>query len=410
MQNQIEQDRQAALDLLKPSRKELEHGLELHANSLVVESYGFAPRSVIRAEVMNPAIEGGASADAILELQDKEAMTRWAVDEEEKGDFLLAWGAAGVTGILQNAGAATEDVPGLVRRVAHFTYSCELGKAFCFRAYAPDEIPAAREEGRRCLYLGSNTTPLALLLRDVDEEVAYIRTLFRLGVRMMHLTYQRANLLGSGCGEARDAGLTDLGRRAVAEMNRVGVIVDVSHSGQMTSLEAAQASDQPVVASHATCHAISGHYRGKTDEVIRAISESDGYLGVCWVPRFLGGSGDLNAVLDHIDHIALRFGVERVAVGPDVICYNRERQEAEWARTVKRSPRPTHWRSLWPPPGVADPEGHTDRQKRSLSWTNWPLLTVGLVLRGYGDEDIRKIIGGNVMRVARAVWLGRDEK
>ncbi|MFA6717439.1 MAG: membrane dipeptidase, partial [Victivallaceae bacterium] len=108
----------------------------------------------------------------------------------------------------------------------------------------------------------------------------YIHVFFEFGVRMMHLTYNRRNLIGDGCGEPDDGGLSAFGRQVIAEMNRVGIIPDVAHCGQRTSLEAAQESGLPVVASHSACHSLAEHCRAKTDEVIEAIAKSGGYIGI----------------------------------------------------------------------------------------------------------------------------------
>ena len=124
-------------------------------------------------------------------------------------------------------------------------------------------------------------------------------------------------MLGDGCAEPSNAGLSDLGRAAIAEMNHVGVIVDVAHAGWQTSLEAARASTKPIVASHTACAALNRHIRGKPDEVIRAIVGTGGYVGICCVPAFLGGRGDLTALLDHIDHAVRAFGADHVAIGTD---------------------------------------------------------------------------------------------
>ena len=109
----------------------------------------------------------------------------------------------------------------------------------------------------------------------------------------MHLTYNRRNVLADGCAEPANAGISDLGRAAIAEMNRVGVIVDVAHSGWRTSLEAAKASSKPMVASHSGAVAVHRHIRSKPDEVIRAIADSGGYVGVFSVASFLAGAETL---------------------------------------------------------------------------------------------------------------------
>jgi membrane dipeptidase len=184
-------------------------------------------------------------------------------------------------------------------------------------------------------------------------------------------------------------------------MNRVGVIVDVAHSGWQTSHEAAKASSRPMVASHTVCGELSGHRRGKPENVVRAIVETGGYIGICTITSFLGRSGDIVALLDHIDHVARRFGADHVAIGTDRAHSIRAGREEEppMSRPPKRKRFENFWHADDP---MYDPVWQTPEKVKSMGWTNWPLFTVGLVQRGYSDDDIRKIIGLNVLRVARA--------
>ena len=184
-------------------------------------------------------------------------------------------------------------------------------------------------------------------------------------------------------------------------MNRIGVIPDCAHSGWRTSLEAARVSTRPVVASHSVCAAIYPHIRSKPDEVIKAIADSGGYIGICCIPRFLRGKGDVSALLDHVDHVIKHFGADHVALGTDV-AYQSQQAGRERAKVPKREKRRTEFRSLWP----VDDYRATQQANDSVAWTNWPLFTVGLVQRGHSDDVIRKVIGGNVMRVAQAT-LGK---
>jgi membrane dipeptidase len=258
---------------------------------------------------------------------------------------------------------------------------------------------AAKKQGRQCLYFSGNGVPLTQAWVSVEDELRYVRVFFQLGIRMMHVTYNRRNMLGDGCAEPANGGLSDFGRAAVAEMNRVGVIVDVAHSGWQTSLEAAKTSRRPMVASHSGCAAVNRHIRTKPDEVIRAIADTGGLIGICLIPSFLGRGGDISALLDHIDHVAKRFGTDHVAIGTDV-AYSSRNAEAENKKIPRQRRGRTRFAALWPP-GALTPA--SPRQTRSLAWTNWPLITVGLVQRGYSDSDIQKILGGNMLRVARAV-------
>jgi len=403
MNETIKQAREVALSILKPSQREIEHGMELHKNSIVVESYGFAPRAAVDGDAVKAAIEAGASEAELQDMMEDMRMTRYATDPKEREEFMAAWEAAGVTCILQNAGEEGNSVLRLIKRLARFTYATDMMPDFLKRAVTPDDIVAAKEQSKHCLYLISNGVPLPQDWISVEEELRYIRAFFQLGCRMMHLTYNRRNMIGDGCAEPANAGLSDFGRAVVAEMNRVGVIVDVAHSGWQTSLDAAKASERPMVASHSGCAALNAHHRCKPDEVIRAIADTGGYIGICCVPAFLGGSGDINAMLDHIDHVVRNFGADHVAIGTDV-AYTSSASGREYQKIPKRRPSRSRWEALWlPDDALYKPEWRQDHQRLSMAWTNWPMFTVGLVQRGYSDDDIQKILGGNVLRVARAV-------
>lgn len=388
--------REAALAVLKPSQKDLEHALELHANSLVVESYGFSPRSAIDGDKLREAIEAGATSREIEDLQVEMLLMRVADDPTQLDEYFEAWKASGVTCVLQNAGEEGSSPTRLLKRLAHFTYLTDKLRDRVSRAAHPADIEAAKKQGRHCLYLTGNGVPLSQEWNSATEELAYIHLFFQLGVRMMHLTYNRRNVLGDGCAEPANGGISDLGRAAIAEMNRAGVIVDVAHSGWRTSLEAAKASGKPMVASHSGAVAVHRHIRSKPDEVIRAICDTGGYVGVYSVTSFLGRTGDLNAMMDHIEYLVKHFGAGHVAIGTD-LAYMPQRAAAE-ARKLGPIPQSRdRYEALWPP-GAIDSKSHP-----SLAWTNWPMFTVGLVQRGISDTDIQKILGGNVMRVARAV-------
>ena len=312
--------------------------------------------------------------------------------------------AAGVTCIFQNAGEEGSDPLRLIKRLARFTYATDLARADCFKAVSPDDIVAAKQAGRRCLYFTGNGVPLRQQWESTRDELRLIRIFHQLGIRMMHLTYNRRNPIGDGAGEPGDAGLSDFGHAVVAELNRVGVIVDVAHSGWRTSLEAAKASKRPMVASHTTCAGLYRHFRGKPDDVVKAICDTGGLIGICCIPRFLGGAGDIGAFLDHLDYAVKKFGADHVAIGPD-ISYTSRNDEAERAKLPKRpagTSSAARWEHLWP---VDDyrPKPHAEQ---SLAWTNWPLFTVGLVQRGHSEATIRKILGENMLRVARANFRG----
>ncbi len=397
LNDKIKADFELAKNILKPTQKQLERGLELHRNSLVVESYGFMPRASLDGAKMASAISSGASALEIQEMNEEMIMTRFANNSKERKEFETAWKASGVTCIFQNAGEEGNEVKRLLKRLAHFTYATDKMSDFVSRAIRPEDILRAKSENRHALYFSGNGVPLPQEWISVEDELKYINIFFQLGVRMMHLTYNRRNPIGDGCAEKANGGLSDFGLAVVKEMNRVGVIVDIAHSGWQTSLEAAQVSTKPMVASHTTVSSLHKHIRSKPDNVIRAIADTGGYIGICCIPRFLGGTGDIAAMMKHIDYVVKNFGSDHVAIGTDVAYFSSYGSEENKKIPAVRKQR-AGWEALWPEDSYVE----TREMERSMAWTNWPLFTVGMVQMGYSDEVIQKILAGNIMRVAKA--------
>lgn len=395
----ISRARQICLDILKPTPKQLEHGLKLHSESLVFDGYAFSPRAANDPMLLAKMIEEGASDIELQDVTEDMGMTRAVSDLREREELMMALRASGVTCIYQNAGEECQHPQRLVKRLARFTFLTDMLKSFLSKAVTPSDIESVKKSGRHCLYLTGNGVPLPQDWNSVEEELRYIRVFFQMGIRMMHVTYQRRNMLGDGCAETANGGLSDFGRRAVAEMNKQGVLVDIAHSGWRTSLEAAKVSSKPVVASHTTAAGLHHHIRSKPDEVLKALADSGGYAGVCCISQFLGAKCDITAFLDHIDYIVKKVGIDHVAIGTDVAYSSRPTGDNSVKIPPRRKSR-VRFASLWPKETLTA----TESARESISWTNWPLFTVGLVQRGYRDEDVKKIIGGNVMRVAKAVF------
>lgn len=388
-----EKTRQVALKILKPSQKELEHGLELHRNSFVFDAYGFMPAGGGHDVNLDRLIEAHASRDEMRDAREEFAKDS-SFNSPEQVELLKAgWEFAGVDCIFQNSGVEGNDVERMLKRLSFYTHLIDRFPDIFERAAFPDRLQAIRANGHKALYLTTNGVPIPRKLDSKEEALEQIGVFFRLGVRMMHLTYNRRNLIGDGCAESSDAGLSDFGRAVIDEMNRLGVIPDVAHSGQRTSLEAALCSKKPVVASHTVAGKLSTHYRGKCDDVIEAICRTGGYIGICGIPSFLQVTSDIRSMMDHIEYVARKFGAEHVAIGTD--------RSSNLAPAVTDKPVPPAraiWESFWAPAKGEEPT-LTQEQYDSISWSNWPLFTVGLVQRGFSDDDIRKIIGGNVLRV-----------
>jgi membrane dipeptidase len=401
MTAQMKRNYEVALNILKPTKSELEHGLELHRNSLVFDTYGFQPTAALDGTAIVAAMNDNASQIELQDMREDMSMSRYADNERERKEFENAWRASGVTCVFQNAGEEGNAIERLLKRLARFTYSTDKMRDFVCKAVTPDDIILAKKENRHALYFSGNGVPIPQDWISVEGELRYLRVFYQLGIRMMHLTYNRRNMIGDGCGEPANAGLSDFGKAVVHEMNRVGVIVDIAHSGWQTSLEAAQVSEKPMVASHSCAASVNKVIRSKPDEVIRAIANTDGYIGICCIPRFLGSTGDIAAFMKHIDYVAKKFGHKYVTIGTDH-GYRSQYSPIEnkiIASAPRRNGNRTRWEALWP----SEPFDNKPEMSQSMAWTNWPLFTVGMVQMGYSDEDIQKILGGNALRVAKAV-------
>lgn len=400
MNDQIQHAREVAIAILNPSKSDLDRGLALHAESVVVESYSLGLMAPVDGSAIAAKMEEGATDVELSHLSADMRMTRWVDDPSLRQEFEEAWEASGVTCSYQNAGEEGNDPLRLIERLARHTYVTDMAPDLMKRAVTPDDIESAKAEGKHCRYMTGNGVPLAGDQRNTQEELRFIRVFYQLGVRMMHLTYNRRNPIGDGCAEPANAGISEFGREVIHEMNRVGVLVDIAHSGRQTGLDAAALSDRPIVISHSCAMGLNEHVRCKDDETIRAVIKSGGTMGITNVPFFLGGRGDISTMLDHIDYVAKTFGADHITIGTDRP-YTSWQSAGEIPKTRRIRER---WESLWPPDdrrGAS--EWRQDYQVQSLAWTNWPMITVGLVQRGYSDGDIRKIIGENILRVSRDV-------
>ncbi len=198
--------RQAALGRLKPSQKDLDHGFELHKNAIVCDTYGFAPISPVDPQKLIQSAAAGCSPAQFLELKDEMHNLRHFDDMSLYDEYTRAWAEAGVTCIFQNAGEETQKVKQLVKRLARMTHIVDSMPDLYHRAVSPRDIEAAKKSGKRCLYLTANAVPLVEEWNSAADELSFIKIFSQLGIRMMHLTYNRRNMIGDGCAEKSDAG------------------------------------------------------------------------------------------------------------------------------------------------------------------------------------------------------------
>ena len=392
----VERCYKTALDILKPSKQELEHGLELHADAFVAEPYGFLPAAHVRIDLYDQWLDEGLHDMELRDRYEEYVHLNFIKDGTNYDDFKYVIERSGVNCIGVNAGIENNSVTELVKRLSHYTYLCDTYPEILQRCTTPEQMLEAKKNGKFAVAFDANAVPLPGHIENLEQALSFIRVFARLGVHMMHLTYNRRNLIGDGCAEPNDAGLSGFGRSVVAEMNARGVIPDLAHSGNRTAMEAAECSRKPVVISHAASAALSDHFRCKKDETVKAVAKSGGFVGVCAYPTFLRGTGDIASMLNHIEHFVGLVGADHVAIATD--CGASIGPLRHTQKVYRKLPLFDSW---WPKEIPLAPYEVTGEMWDSMAWTNFPLFTVGMVQRGIPDDDIRKILGGNYLRVLK---------
>ncbi len=249
------------------------------------------------------------------------------------------------------------------------------------------DIERAKREGKLAVVFHfQNGTP-------IEYDLDLLELYHRVGVRAIQLTYNVKNQIGDGCLERTNAGLSDLGVAAVKEMNRVGILVDLSHTGEQTTLDAMDVSGKPVVFTHANAKAICDHPRNLTDRQMRKLADLGGVMGLNGFPSFVRSGVDAPTVddlLDHLDYIVKKIGIDHAGLGLD---YFHAPQADYEKRLVSGEWKPRDY----PPPPWNYPRGIDDASRLAA-------IAPAMARRGYSEDDIMKVVGGNFMRVFRVVW------
>jgi membrane dipeptidase len=235
----------------------------------------------------------------------------------------------------------------------------------------------------------------------VQDDLGLVEIYYRLGVRMLQITYNRRNFVGDGCEEPSDAGLSDFGVQLIKEMNRVGMVVDLSHTGYRTTMEAMEVSEAPVVFSHANVRALCDTNRNLRDDQIKAAAARGGVIGLCGFPAFVSNSRPptLEDLLAHCDYIANLVGTDHIGIGLDYFQGQAPYASLDQAqRMYQANIASGRWKpETYPPPPFEYPRGLETPARLSN-------LTRALLERGYTQNEVQNILGGNFLRVFTQVW------
>ncbi len=249
------------------------------------------------------------------------------------------------------------------------------------------DLDRAKAEGKSAVIVGVQN---AEHFRSVED----VKLFHQLGQRCAQLTYNSQNLLGSGGTERVDGGLSDFGAAIVQAMNEVGMLVDVSHCGDRTTLDAIALSAGPIAITHSNCRALNDHPRLKTDEAIRALAAKGGVIGITGVRNFVRDREPttIEHIVDHIDHVARLVGIEHVGIGSDADLDGYDDMPADQREQLRGLYKSSYaFRERLDTDGFDHPRKIYD-------------LVAALLRRGYSDDHIGLVLGGNFRRLLATAW------
>ena len=255
------------------------------------------------------------------------------------------------------------------------------------QAFTGDDVRAAKASGRTAIIFGAQTPA------PIEDDIGLVEILHRLGLRFMQLSYNNQSLLATGCYEAEDPGLTRMGREVVEEMNRIGMVVDMSHSAERSTLDAIEVSQRPIAITHANPARWHAAKRNKSDTVLRALAETGGMLGFSLYPHHLAGGSDctLEAFCAMVADTAEFMGVERLGIGSD-LCQDQPDSVVEWMRVGRWTKKIDYGEGSAAAPGFPpQPDFFCDNR-------DMPRLAQGLRSIGFDAAEVGLLMGGNWLR------------
>ena len=254
-------------------------------------------------------------------------------------------------------------------------------------ARSANDVLAAQQSGRVGIVFGfQNCSPL-------EDDLRHVQVFHELGVRIMQLSYNNQSLLATGCYESRDSGITRFGKEVLREMNRVGMVIDMSHSAERSTLEAIELSQRPIAITHANPSFFHDALRNKSTTVLRALGESGGMLGLSLYPFHLRNGSDctLDEFCDMAAETADIIGIDNLGIGSD-LCLNWDYGTLEWMRSGRWTAGADYGE------GSADNKDWPPQPAWFASSADLHNIARGLQKAGFGDEDVHKIMGQNWLR------------
>ncbi len=289
--------------------------------------------------------------------------------------------AGGVTAIHVTI-AYHEDFAEMVQNITQWNTWFVQFPDLIFHGRDAGDVRRAQAEGRTAVFFGfQNSSP-------IEDDIGLIEICHTLGVRFMQLSYNNQSLLAAGCYESDDAGITRMGREVIGEMNRLGMVVDMSHSGDRSTIEAIEISERPIAITHANPRSWHSVARNKPDHVLKALGQSGGMLGFSLYPYHLKGSSDctLEGFCEMVARTAELIGVDAIGIGSD-LCQDQPASVVEWMR-----------RGKWTKETPTVSQGFPPQPSWFRSNRDFGNIADGLREVGFSEEEVDQILGLNWLR------------
>ncbi len=300
-----------------------------------------------------------------------------------------AFRSSGITGFHNSIGTGG---PSAVEETLSFLaawqgFAARNSDLFCVVDRAED-LDRAKAAGKCAVIMGVQNA-------EHFQKAEDVKTFHQLGQRCAQLTYNSQNLLGGGSTDRVDGGVSDFGAEIIGAMNDAGMLVDVSHCGDRTTLDAIEISKRPIAITHSNCRALNDHPRLKTDEAIAKLAAKGGVMGITGVRNFVRDREPTTVehVVDHIDHVVKVAGIEHVGIGSDSDLNGYDDMPPDQRKELMAA-----YKSSYAFRDKLDTDGF-DHPKKVFD------LTEALIRRGYGDSDIESVLGGNFRRLLGTVWV-----
>jgi len=290
-----------------------------------------------------------------------------------------------------------EDFRETVENVVDWNRRFEKYSDLIIPGRSADDVRRAHAEGKTAIVFGfQNCSP-------IEDDIGLVEVCHQLGARFMQLSYNNQSLLATGCYEADDPGITRMGRQVIHEMNRVGLVIDMSHSAERSTLEAIEISERPIAITHANPASWHPALRNKSDTVLKALAESGGMLGLSLYPHHLneGSRCTLEDFCTMIARTAEVMGMEQIGFGSD-LCQNQPDSVVAWMRNGTWT-RDTDFGE-----GSADAPGFPDQPTWFRDNRDFKGIQAGMRAVGFSNTDIAKIGGGNWLSFFERSFSGEE--